>query len=151
MLEKQWKQNTKEYNMTYIVDTNIFLRTLIKENDQVFNDCVACIKLIKENKVDAVCPGIVISELVWVLTSFYKFPKNKVIRAVRSVLKLNGVKVVDEYNYEESLRLYEGKNAKYIDCLIANLAQEKKYTVLSYDTDFDKLNVMRKEPSELLQ
>lgn len=136
--------------MTYIIDTNIFLRTLIKENDQVFNECVECLKLIKENKVEVVCPGIVLSEMVWVLASFYKFSKKDVVRAVQSVLKLNGVKVLDSYNYEEALTLYGKKNAKYVDCLIACLNTEGEHSVLSYDKDFDKLGVQRVEPSDLL-
>ncbi len=132
--------------MIYILDTNIFLRTLIKEDDQIFADCVRFLKLVKNNKVEAILPGLVLSEVVWVLKSFYKFPKLKVVRALKSILKLSGLKIVDNYDYEQTIKFYEDKNVKYIDCLIASLAKDKDYIVVSYDKDFDKLKIKRQEP-----
>lgn len=132
--------------MTYIVDTNIFLRTLIKEDEKVFHDCIEFLKLVKTNKIEAVIPGVVLSEIVWTLKSFYKFPKEKVIQSLDSILKLSGLKVVDNYNYERTLKLYKNKNVKYIDCLIASLATDKNYTVVSYDKDFKKLKNKNLEP-----
>ncbi|MBU0978519.1 MAG: PIN domain-containing protein [Patescibacteria group bacterium] len=134
--------------MIYILDTNIFLRTLIKENDQTFADCVKLLGLIKSYQVEAVLPGVVLSEVAWVLKSYYQLPKAKVIQALKSILKLNGLKVVDNYDYEQTIKYYEENNVKYIDCLIASLVKNNKYAVVSYDEDFDKLKISRQEPGD---
>jgi predicted nucleic-acid-binding protein len=136
--------------MTYIIDTNIFLRTLIKDDDKVFSDCINLLELVKKNKINVVVPGVVFAEVIWVLSSFYKFPKSKVIRAVNSIQKLSGIKIIDSYDYNQTFSLYEEKNVKYIDCLIASLVKDKSYVVISYDKDFDKLKIKRQEPEEFL-
>jgi predicted nucleic-acid-binding protein len=130
----------------YVVDSNIFLRTLIKEDEKSFADCTHFLNLVKRNKLVAIVPGIVLSEIVWVLKSFYKFPKRDVIRALKSIRKLSGLKLVDSYNYDGALALYEGAKAKYVDCLIATVVANKNYVVVSYDKDFDKLQIERQEP-----
>ncbi len=132
--------------MIYILDTNIFLRTLIKEDNQTFEDCINFLRLVKTNKIKAILPGVVLSEIAWVLKSFYKFPKSKVVKALKSMLKLSGLKIADNYDYKQTIKFYESKNVKYIDCLIASLVKNKNYSVISYDKDFDKLKIKRQEP-----
>jgi len=132
----------------HILDTNIFLRTLIREDEKTFSDCLIFLELVKSNKINAVLPGVVLSEIAWVLKSFYKFPKSKVHQALKSILKLSGLKIVDNYDYEKTLKFFENKNVKYIDCLIASLAKDKNYTIVSYDKDFDKLKIKRLDPSD---
>lgn len=136
--------------MTYILDTNIFLRTLIKEDEKSFSDCVNLLELVKKNKINAVVPGVVLSEIVWVLRSFYKIPKSEVVKSVKSIQKLSGLKIIDGYQYDQALDFYGEKNVKYIDCLIASLVKDESYTVVSYDKDFDKLKIKRQQPEELL-
>jgi len=133
--------------MIFILDTNIFLRVLIKEDKQTFTDCVNFLELVKNKKIEAVVPGVVLSEIAWVLKSFYSFSKSKIVKALKSIIKLNGLEIVDDYDYDQALDFYSKKNVKYIDCLIASLAKGKNYTVISYDQDFDKLKVKRREPS----
>ena len=135
--------------MIYIVDTNIFLRTLIKDDEQVFADCVRFLELIKTNQIKAVVPGVVLSELVWVLKSFYKFSKPKIVKALQGIFQLSGLKIIDNYNYKKTFQFYENKNVKYIDCLIASLVKDKNYAVVSYDRDFDKLKIKKYEPGQL--
>ncbi len=138
--------------MKYVIDTNIFLRVLINENEKVFQDCVNLIKMIKKNQIQAVMPGIVLSEVVWTLGSYYKFPKKEVLKAVESILNLSGLEVFDEYDYRASLQLYRKKNVKYIDTCICTFPEliTKKWTIISYDKDFDQLGVVRKQPEEVM-
>lgn len=134
--------------MIYFIDTNIFLRTLIKENKDSFNHCYSFLKAVKTNKIKAVTASIVLAEIVWTLSSFYKLPKKQVVEAIRSIVNLRGLKVVNKYNHLLAIDLYERRAVKYIDAVIASIdkIQAKKWTVVSYDTDFDRLGVIRKEP-----
>ncbi len=131
---------------TYLIDTNILLRTLIKENEVTFSACVRFLGKLKTNQAQAVLPGVVIDEVVWTLKSFYGLSKKDAIKAVESILRLNNLKIVDDYDYHHALKLWKEHKSKYIDCLIATLAQKENLIILSYDDDFDKLQVVRVEP-----
>lgn len=137
--------------MFYFIDTCVFLRTLVKENEEIFKQCYLFLKAVKTNKIRAVTASIVLAEIVWTLNSFYQLPKPQVVEAVRSIVNLRGLKIVDKYNHLFSLDLYEKKKVKYIDAVIASIdeIQARKWIVVSYDTDFDKLGIIRKEPGQI--
>ena len=56
---------------------------------------------------------------------FYKLPKTQVVEVVESILHLNGLKILDDYQYDDALKQYASKKAKYVDCLIASMASSK--------------------------
>lgn len=138
--------------MLYLIDTNIFLRVLVKEDEESFQSSLSLLEGVKHKQWDAFAPGIVLSEIVWTLRSYYKFSKPDAVKAVQSIMNLRGLGVIDGYNYELALELYQHHAVKYIDACIASLpmVQEHRATIISYDGDFDKLGVERKEPAQVV-
>ncbi len=55
---------------------------------------------------------------------------------------------MEDYDFKVALKIYAEKNVKFIDALIASIPQiqAKEWTVISYDRDFDKIGINRKEP-----
>ncbi len=137
--------------MLYFIDTNIFLRVLIKEDETQYARCYSVLKAIKENKIKARTSTVVLTEIVWTLNSYYKFPKKDITIAVRSILHLRGLDIKDYYNYPKALEWYEKYSIKFIDALIASHPeiQEKKMTIISYDRDYRKLPVLFLTPEKL--
>ncbi|OGG00592.1 hypothetical protein A3D78_02325 [Candidatus Gottesmanbacteria bacterium RIFCSPHIGHO2_02_FULL_39_14] len=137
--------------MIYFIDSNVFLRLLIIDNKKQYNDCFSFIEAIKQNKFDAITNTLVLAEIVWTLLSFYKIPKEKVIEGIKGIVQLRGLKIIDSYNQLLALKLYEIYSIKYIDSLIASSEgiSNKKICIVSYDTDFDKLRLLRKEPGQV--
>lgn len=139
--------------MRYFIDANIFLRLLIKEDEKNYGQCYKLLSAVKTQKIKAVTSSITLAEIVWTLLSYYKFPKRKVVQAVRSVLNLRGLRIIDAFNPLISLELFSKYSIKYIDTLIASINEikDKRWIVVSYDRDFDKLGIVRKEPFEVLE
>ena len=137
--------------MKYFIDTNIFLRILIKENKKAFSDCSAFLEKVKTNKIKAVTASLVLAEIAWTLSSYYKFPQKKVAQAVKSVVNLRNLKIIDGYDHLLALELFENSRVKFIDAYIASIQkiQLKKWTIVSYDKHFDKLGVKRIEPKKV--
>lgn len=137
--------------MTYFIDTNVFLRVLIKEDPQSFNAGVNLLKKIKDGGLKAVTSSLVLTEIGWTLKSFYKFEKEQVIRAIKSIISLHGLAIIDEINWLYALDLYTSKKVKLIDCLIASKKEirEKKWLVVTYDKDFQKLGIRNATPAEI--
>lgn len=139
--------------MGYFIDTNIFIRVLHKENEKLFRECLLLLQSIKENKIEAYTGTIVLTEVVWTLSSFYKISKAKIIEGVRGIINISGLKITDIYNQNLALTLFEKHSVKFIDALIASIEEvyTKKMIVVTYDRDFDKLPVIRKEPKDILR
>lgn len=139
--------------MQYFIDTNIFLRVLIKENEKSFNDCFNLLNLIRQKKIKAFTSSLILSEIVWTLLSFYKFSKNRIIKVLKGILNLRGLRFIDDFNSKLALDFYQSHNIKFIDALITSISKinKKAMTIVSYDRDFDKLKIIRKEPKEILK
>lgn len=136
--------------MKYLIDTNVFLRTLVPEDKKSFLECKNIISLIETGSIDAVTASVALAELVWTLKSHYRLKKDEIVLAIKSVAGTKGLEIVDNYDSGLSIDLFEKTNVKFIDCLLASILQlqNKEWGVISYDKDFDKLGVIRKEPED---
>lgn len=135
----------------YFLDSNIFLRVFVGDSPQMLEECLILFENIKKGKVNAATSSVVLSEIVWTLKSFYKFSKTRVIGAIKSIMNIPRLEIVDDYMMLAALEIYENNSVKFIDSLIASIYEiySKEWVVISYDKDFDKLGVVRKEPSQI--
>lgn len=136
--------------MKYLIDTNIFLRVLINEDEKSHAESVALIRQIKRNQLHALLPGLVLAELAWVLRSFYGFTRGETVKGVEAVVHIRGLEILERYDYQLALSLYKKFNVKFADACIATLAGPNR-VIVSYDKDFDLLPVRRLEPKAVLQ
>ncbi|MFH0740011.1 MAG: type II toxin-antitoxin system VapC family toxin [bacterium] len=141
----------KELN--YFIDTNIFLRTLVNDNEKFFNECVSFLELVKSRKIKAQTSCLVLSEVSWTLSSFYNSGKDKVVESLYSIVNLKNLKFNEKFNSSFGVQIYEQNNIKLTDALIAShpKIQSKEMIVVSYDKDFDKLGIIRKEPGQIIK
>jgi len=135
----------------YFIDTNIFLRVLLKDNEGFFKECSKVLNLIRNDEIQAFTSTLVLSEMEWVLRGFYKFEKQKVIEGLEGIIKLKNLKVIDKFNFQLALDIFRKNNVKFIDTLLASNLKifKKEVTIISYDKDFDKIGVKRIEPASL--
>ncbi len=137
----------------YFLDTNIFLRLLVKEDEQTFGECRLLLQMVKDNQIEAATSSLVLAEIGWTLKSFYKLPKKKIVAMLRSIIHLRGLKMVDDYEPALALRFFLRFNIKLIDAFIAAIepVAEKKWVVVSYDRDFRKLPILSQTPAAVLK
>ncbi len=135
----------------YFLDTNIFLRLIVKDNKKFAKECEFLFKKIKEGKINAFTSNLVLTEMYWVLKSFYQLPKEQLVEILKSTTKLKNLKIENKENLSRAVELYEKRNIKFIDAVIASHPgiAKKEVIVISYDKDFDKLKIQRREPSML--
>lgn len=138
---------------TYFLDSNIFLRIFTDDNKKMASDCVKLLKgITTNNSIKAYTSNIVLSEIVWTLGSFYKYPKSELVKVIKSIVNLANVEIVDNFDTLVASEIYENKSVKFIDSLISSIKgiYTRNWIVVSYDKDFDKLGAKRLEPSQLI-
>ena len=135
----------------HFIDANVFLRTVVVEDDQVSHDCKKFLEKVKLNNVRGLTSSVVVAEVVWVLASYYKLTRPSIAEVVEAITSLRGLKIVRTDSIKLAVDIYRDSGVKYVDALIAatDKIQEKKWVVVSYDKDFDKLGVRRVEPGQI--
>ncbi len=143
----------KKKGDNYFADTNIFLRVLLRDEERTFSDCLKFLNKIKEGEINAFTSNLVLAEINWILLRIYKLPKNEIIDGLVSILGLKNLKIRDKFEPRLAIEIYNNFPVKFIDALIASNPQifQKKVIVVSYDRDFDKIGIKRKEPKEIIK
>ena len=136
----------------FFIDTNIFLRVITQDEPKHAADCISVLSKLRDGKFVAFTSPLVLAEIQWTLSKFYNFEKKDTLRALDSILAIKNLKFVEESNFPLALFLYARNSIKFIDCLIASYPPilHKQLPILSYDKEFDKIDVKRLEPRDLL-
>lgn len=124
------------------VDTNIFLEIFTRFGSK--SDLSK--KLIQSNS--SLCSNLlVLSEVVWVLDSFYEMDKKLIVGCLRKILT-SKVKFDEKKLLVNAVNFYGANKVDWTDCLNMFLLKDKEITtVYSYDNGLNKFNwVKRLEP-----
>ena len=134
---------------SYFIDTNIFIRIFIVENQRMYKDSFDFLNLIDRKELKCHVSDLVLSEVLWVLRSFYKISKTDSVKRVKSILDIKNITIINNSNMVEAVTLFEKHKVKFIDAIIATnkIFKESGTAIVSYDKDFDKLGIKRLEPS----
>lgn len=134
--------------MKYFIDTNVFLSIMAHENPESLRQSKKLFLRIKMGDIDGVTGDVVLAEVIWVLGSYYKFPKTRIVALLKNIKNTPNIDTCNDYDSVTAIDLYSRTNVKFVDCLIASIPQvaSKEWTVISYDEDFKKLPVLWKKP-----
>lgn len=124
--------------MKLFLDTNIFIRYLVPENQTIYAECTKLITLIQKGTIIPYVTNVVFQEILYVLTKQYKFTKKEVVIDIFKLFKLRNLILIEKTNTPQAILLYRDRNIKYADCLIATQIP-KGVTLCTYDTEFKHL------------
>lgn len=123
-----------------LVDSNLILRFLLKDHPK---QSPQARKLFKNPHETLILTDIVVAEVIWILTSYYKFSKEDVAEKIYQLLKIPTLKT-NMHTIVRTLHLYRNFNIDYIDAYLAAYCEKEKLEgIYSFDKDFDKINIIK--------
>lgn len=124
--------------MKIFIDTSIFIRLLVKDNEKKLEECINLFSLVEEGKLIPYISSTVVSEIIFVLTKIYKIPKASVISDLQNIFRFRNMTIIEKTNSIKAILLFKEHSIKYGDCLISTQVP-KGVTLVTYDTDFSKI------------
>lgn len=124
------------------IDSNLIIRYLA-EDDTLKADAVE--KLLKKAEKDELeIPDVIIAEIAWVLSSFYKLAKEEVVEKLEGLLTLENIKL-NRPVLKRTTDFYRKYNISYTDAyLIAYTLENNLNAIYSYDEGLDKVKEVRR-------
>ena len=124
-----------------LLDTNFILRFLLKDNLQQFQ---VAKKILNDPAESLYITDMVAAEIVWVLTSFYKFSRDQITEKLFLLLNLPSIQS-NKSVLIRSLYLYRNFNISFIDAYLAAYAEEEKLEgIYSFDKGLDKIKEIKR-------
>lgn len=133
----------------FLIDNNILIHLIVKDDPVKFQTIVKLVDKVEKNELSLVIPTVVIAECCWLLKSFYKLDKHRIIEYLLDIVESQNVEVEDEHVIN-ALQMYSQKNVDFADALIASKSNSQ-LSILTWDKkDFKKLESEYYTPEELL-
>lgn len=133
------------------IETSVFLRYLTKDSETKYKECEELFKLISEGSFKPYISGVVIEEILFVLTRIYKYKKISVLADIGKIFRFRNITIIDTYNTSQALSYFKNFSIKYGDCLIATQVPDG-VALITYDRDFKKINHLKVlTPKEMLK
>jgi len=133
--------------MMALLDTNVLIRFFTSDNTQKFRGVYTLFESLEHGDLRVELKLIVLFQVVFVLKSFYSVPREDIATGMLGILKYKGIIVKEKRIVLRTMELWHDSKLDIVDCyLIACLEGDRQNILYSYDRDFDKFKINRKEP-----
>jgi predicted nucleic-acid-binding protein len=120
---------------SYFIDTNYFLRLLLKDNKQQFRKVYELFQKAIGGEIKIFTSVVVFFEIYWVLSTFHKQNKQKNINYLEKILKMEFLEIENKEILIKALNLFKQFSLDLEDCY--NIAFFKQFSLSNFAT-FDK-------------
>jgi len=110
------------------VDTNYFLRFLLKDIDKQYQQAKELFKKGATGIIELNTSLVVFFEIYWVLSSFYKKRKVELVPILANILKMNFIKITEADLLKKAVDLFADNNLNLEDSFNLVFAENKKIT-----------------------
>lgn len=128
--------------MVYLwVDANVVLRFLTGDPPEMAAKALELMNRAEKGDIGLRVSHLVVAEIVWVLSSFYRYSKSQIAETLISFLGADGIYAENPALLIQALQDMAEKNVDFADAYLAALARAREESICFFDNDFEKLNV----------
>lgn len=122
-------------------DTSVLLRFLTKEPPALAARARSLMARAASGEVRLRLSAVVVSEFVWVLSSYYELGVASVTETVSELVAADGVDADEKDVLLDALRVMRDANVSFVDAYLAERARAAAEPLATFDKDFLRLGV----------
>lgn len=120
---------------TVIVDANVILRYLVRDEPEQGRLAEEFLATVRTGEIEAFIPDAVVAECAYLLEGPYRVPRSEVVFGLERLMSYKGVSEENRGRLICALRIYADKRIDFVDALLLALSEEKGWPVFSFDRD----------------
>lgn len=125
----------------FCIDTNVFLRFILKDNDSLFLEATLLIEKGSKGEVKLFTPSVIIFEISFVLSSVYKVSRQEIVESLESILSTPYIEVEDNRDLNHALTLYKTHaSLSLIDSFLIAKSRSMGAELFTFDKKLKKLS-----------
>lgn len=130
------------------IDANIILRFVTADHPEMSPRCRELFARVQSGTEIVFLPEAALSDVVWTLRSFYRWPVDRIGRFIGDLLALDGLRMSRKELAWEALNLFMEGRFDFSDAfIVAEMRAAGLNDLYSYDQDFDRIEgITRLEP-----
>lgn len=118
----------------YCIDANVILRFLLGDNEELGPAAEAVILAVERGDLSVWCDSVILAEVVWVLSSFYKVERAKITECLLPLIQMKHFLMAEKDRMIRALKLFSGPVPHFGDaCLCAVARDVSEGRIISFD------------------
>lgn len=101
------------------IDANVLLRVLVGEPRELFEKAERLIDAVRRGEHLVRVEDVVLAEVVWVLSSFYRMDRRTIVDLLTDIVVLDGVVMPDKQMLNTALKIFAEVSVKFVDAILA--------------------------------
>lgn len=132
------------------LDTNIWLRYFLRDEEEQYQEVVALFSKIEEGSYRVYTSSVVLLELFFVLRKTYSFTHDDIDDVFMNIQQVRAITILETTDFTQALKWYRKYRVKLADCIIASTLSADTILV-SYDKDFERIDdISVQQPHKLI-
>ncbi|MFY9639428.1 MAG: PIN domain-containing protein [Rhodomicrobium sp.] len=123
----------------HVIDTNILLRFLLADRPELFERAKALMDEVQAGKRKAYLAESVLAECIFVLTKFYKVPKEEAAGKLTELLDYKGFTGDYLHILRSALAIFISNKIAFVDAIILATARHNGWHLETFDKALSKL------------
>ena len=121
-----------------LIDTNVVIRFLTRDNEAYFLKSVKIFRDIEEGKIEAMLMDFIVAEVVYVLHRVYGHSKKEITSTLKKLLLYEHLYTENKLITFEALEIYADKNIDFADAVLCAKQRLEGYEIISFDKDLGR-------------
>jgi predicted nucleic-acid-binding protein len=131
----------RETSVTAFVDTNVLVRHLVGDPPDMAARATAYLR----KETGLLVADLIVAETVYVLESFYEVARPEISEAMRALITMESVSVVDAPLLFRTLEIYEYDRLDFAEAyLVASAESTNVMQVASFDRSIDRIQSFKR-------
>ncbi len=130
---------------TRAIDANVILRFLLNDHSTLSPRAQSIIHKAEQGEYVLLIDEVIVAEVVWVLTSFFKVPREVIVDKLMTLMVQPWVKNKRKSVVLAALSLFKQHNIDYIDVWLLCVSQSERISLETFDSDLQRLLSKMKE------
>jgi len=118
---------------TALLDANVIIRFLLNDHPKLSLQAKKFFSQAEKGLINLYLDEVVLAEVIWTLSSFYKIKKTEIIDRLKTLLAQDWLVNPKKELLLEALGAYRRANLDYIDCWILVVSKSLGVTLETFD------------------
>lgn len=121
-----------------LIDANVIIRFFLNDHPKLSPQTKSLFIKASKRKLDLYLDEVVVAEVIWTLSSFYKINKHKIIEQFQTLLAQKWIVNPRKELIFKALNYYENQALDYIDCWLLVVSKSLKLNLVTFDNRLKK-------------
>lgn len=121
----------------YLIDTNVVIRFLTKDHEELSEKSAEIFKKIERGEIRAKITESVLAEIVYVIMKIYGKEREFTANIIKKILDLKGIINRDKTQLKKALNIFVNQKIDIVDALLLSRAKQC-LGILSFDKDIKR-------------